>query len=284
MTLTVVSAVAPGEEGSLMPKWLELLSLNPHRMARVLDTPQARGVATTTTNDTGEVVDLDSVDSSGLPRLLTSTFYLVRLRHWAASTQNIYYQETEQLVRGSQTTGTDPVLVGDARVIHAAGIINGAAVMFGRVKLRSAVASGATTETTDGTTSAGLAIGNFTAGVAALTFPVSRTAIPIGAQYAASTYSATAGSRATINTVNAGAGTASVELASADDGALDTNPSDGTLSLELDITPPVNAFLSVNGTPDPGVVEVHVTGVSSVTYRHYVEVYISEGVHVPLET
>lgn len=280
MTLGTPTVTNPGELGSLKRDFYTLLGQDNARLARVLDKPQISVQVTTTTNDTGEILDL-----SDFFTFLDDHVYRVTLRHQAQTENDRYFQTLEYLVVGRVTAGTDPVLIGDGalstgvqgKIKDAFGVLAGAAQSYGRVSYNGVLDA----EATDGTNSHGVALAAFSSGAAVLTLPLKRTARVIGVHVEQETFAAAEAAYACIEDLDA---TVTVRAVQADDGTGTTNPTAGTgVTATFDIFPPVNAFLVVDGTPDPGHVTVHILGISSDEVLHTVDVFISEPIYAPFQ-
>lgn len=218
-----------------------------------------------------ELVDLTTMGGAAL--FPAGTIRKIRWRHWVQTENDRYYSEKERLVLG----GTTPVLLGSTRLVAAAGVIAGTVTQYGRVKLKTAVASGATTEDAD-ENDANIAIGAFTNGVATLTLPLNNTAQVLGVNFAAATYGATTGAVPHV-VVTSGSTSGRVDLGAPDDGLADTNPADGTLEILFEISPPGFAELVMNSNN----VEMQITGIASDATRHRVEIFIEPVVNSAFE-
>lgn len=105
MTLTVVSKEAVNS-ASAIQKFYEFLAKNPARLAKVLGEPDWKVTATTTTNDTGTVLDL-TAEGVTFP---ADTIRVIRTRTYARgdiSDVDKAYHETITAILG----GTTPVVV-----------------------------------------------------------------------------------------------------------------------------------------------------------------------------
>lgn len=270
MTLAVVGVTTPADSGSLIPKWTQFNAQTPAAIAKAFSVPDVSVVATTTTNDSDVVLTLSDyfTFSSGV-------YYPVTLRHYAQTENDRYFQELEYLVIGSTTAGTDPVVIGDGamatgvqgKIKRAFGVLAGAAQAYGRVSYNGVL----DVEATDGTNSHGVAAGAGSSGVYALTLPLSRTARVIGVHVEQETFAAAEAAYGVVEDLTA------IRVVQADDGTGATNATASTnITATLDLYPPVNAFLVVNGTPDPGTVQVYVLGISSDEVRHRVDVFVGD--------
>jgi hypothetical protein len=125
MTLTVVSKENTNQASSIQ-KFYEFLAKNPSRLARVLGEPDWKVTATTTTNDTGTVLDL-TAEGVTFP---ADTIRVIRTRTFARgdiSDVDKAYHETVTAILG----GTTPVVVeasnidehGEATYDGATGVI-----------------------------------------------------------------------------------------------------------------------------------------------------------------
>lgn len=275
MTLAIVSTKNPTNDGDLIPKFFEFNLKNTQRMARVLGAAQAAALVTTTTNDSGVVLELNNAAVGEQKiELLDDHFYEVLIRCLSRSDNDTYYQEVVQVVQGKHTTG-DPVLASDPRIVDGFGLVAGARKKYGRAKYSAAVASGAVTE--DAHSASGVTLADFSSGSGVLTVPPNRIVKATGANFAAATYGATTGAVPHVE-VTDGSTAGTVELASPDDGLLDANPADGRFSMDLEIWPPVAVTLGVNGTPAIGQLQLSVLGIASDTLRHNIQVFIREGI------
>jgi hypothetical protein len=277
VTLGTPAITNPGEQGALVKAFYELLAKNEARLARTFDKPTISVQVTTTTNDTGEVLDLSDYFT-----FLDGHVYRVTLRHQAQTENDRYYQTLEYLVVGVNTAGADPVAIGEGalstgvqgKIKDAFGILAGAAQAYGRVAYNGTLA----VEATDGTNSHGVALATFSSGVGALTIPLNRTARVVGVHVEQETFSAAEGTYGVVEDL------AAIRVVQADDGTGATDPTAGTnITATLDVFPPVNAFLVIDGTPDPGHVTVHVLGISSDEVLHTIDVFISDPIYTPFQ-
>ncbi len=275
MTIGTPAITQPGDAGLLLLKSRRLAADNSAELAKSFGFPSISVDVTTTTNDSGEVLNLS--DYFDFP---SGMMIPVTLRHYARTDNDRYFQELEYLVIGSETAGTDPVIVGDGamttgvqgKIKRAFGVLAGAAQAYGRVHAKSVV----DTEATDGLNSHGVAMAAFSTGNSALTFPLSRAVKVIGTNVSGSD-ATLANNRSIRVQAPAAAGTAAILTAS--EGATDALADPAATSIveaELELYPPVNAFLVMDGTPDPGEVLVYVLGISSDQVRHRVDVFIGE--------
>jgi hypothetical protein len=249
--------------------------------ARLARKPDFIIEATTTASETGKVADLDTKGFA--PK--TGYMYPVLIRHFAQTDNDRYFQELSFTIMGSDTAGTDPIVLGDGalttgvqgKIERAFGIIAGAAHSYGRTHYRGVLG----VESTDGTTSQGVALGDGTAGVYALTFGLNRTARINGVHIEQETPAAAEGGYGVVLDV-APAGTADLNIVQQDDGTVATNATAGTtFDIDMEVYPPYNVVLVVDGTPDPGTIDVHVSGNATDDVNHRIEVFIGDPIAVP---
>jgi hypothetical protein len=269
----------------LRAQYTSFNALTDSQLAKVFKEPTVRVSVTTTTNDTGSVLNLTSQLSSQGKPFLDNHFYRVVLRHVATTDNDRYYQMLSYVVLGRNTAGSDPIIIGDGdlstgvqgRILEAFAINNGATQAYGRTSYNGTL----DVEATDGTNSHGFAAAAFSSGASALTFPLNRTSRVIGLHCEQSTYSAAEGSYAVLED-HVAAGTGTIRVVQADDGTGATNPTAGSLiTATMDVYPPVNAFLVMDGTPDPGDILVYVLGISSDEVLHTIDVFVDDGVYCP---
>lgn len=186
----------------------------------------------------------------------------IRINMMSSNDTVTIYQEIEQEVWGNN--GTTPVL-GEARLIKAHRIAAGVYQRMGLVKL-NALRDVESTENSPGT-----ALGTFTNGVAALTFPPSRAVHVIGAAVDQVTYdSATSPSGASISAISASAGTA---VYNAWIGAGTTGVIPGAsdpCAATLELWPQAQSQLALN----TNAVEVHLRSTLADILRHRIEVFV----------
>lgn len=280
MTLGTPTITNPGRQGSLAKSWFDFMARQDASIAQVFDKPSISLTVTTTTNDTGEVIDLSDYFT-----FLDGHVYPVQIRHTAETENDRYYQTLDFLVVGQNTAGADPVIVGDGalstgvqgKISNAFGILAGAAQAYGRVSYNGTL----DTEATDGTNSHGVSAAAFSSGASVLTVPLKRTARVIGTHVEQETFSAAEAAYAVVEDLDA---TVTIRAVQADDGTGATNPTAGTnVTVTMDVYPPVNAFMVVDGTPDPGHVTVHVLGISSDEVLHTLDIFIGEPIYAPFQ-
>lgn len=276
MTLTVTTPTEPGDAGLLIPRWTEFLAQNSARMARVLGMPDIKTTAITTTNDTGQVIDLTDAGFS----FLASRLYRVKLKYFAQTDNDRWYFERTYPVLG----GTTPVVLDLAPIIeNAYGRIVSAAAKYGFARLAASYATTTATVIT-AMTDEGVTIGNTSSGVATITHPITRT----GGGRCVSVHGST---DVTLNTehrypaVEAGVSTTTMELSLMAEGVTSATgivadfADVGFIDALLYLLPPVDAFVTMNSNN----VEVHVLGITSDEVLHTVEVFIDEGTDVPFQ-
>ncbi len=278
MTLGTPTVTTPADSGLVIPEWVKFQAQNQVTMARTLGFPIISIAVTTTTSDTGSVLDLtETLATLGIP-FSTGFDYPITLRHTFQTENDRYFQELHYMVVGSSVAGTDPVLVGDGtmttgvqgRLGRAFGVLAGAAQAYGRVHYRGVLDA----EAADGTCSQGITMAAGTAGVYALTFPLNRVARINGVHVEQETPAAAEAGYGVVLDV-AAAGTADFNVVQQDDGTVATNATAGTaFDIDLEVFPPANAFLVMDGTPDPGHIDVHVLGLASDEMRHRIDVIV----------
>jgi hypothetical protein len=175
-----------------------------------------------------------------------------------------FYQVVEQDVYGND--GTTPVL-GDQRLIKAFMLDAAVYKQMGRVSVAAVVA----VENTDGTNSAGAALGAFSSGAAALTFPPSRAGRIVGLTVSQNAYeAATSPGAASIAAFSPSAGTGSLNTYLTGTGAATDPPAADLVYAELELWPPPQVALVLNST----AVEVHARTSLSDVYVHNLEVFV----------
>lgn len=282
MTLGTPIVTNPGRSGTLNKEFFDFQARDAASVAKIFGKPTISLTVTTTTSDTGEVLDLNDFFT-----FLDDHVYPITLRHTAQTENDRYFQTLEYLVVGRVTAATDPIIIGDGalstgvqgKISDAFGVIAGAAQAYGRVSYNGVL----DVEATDGTNSQGLAAAAFSSGVSALTLPLRRTARVIGTHVEQETFAAAEAAYGVVQDIDA-AGTPTFQSVQADDGTGGTNPTAGTnVTATMDIYPPVNAFLVMDGTPDPGHVTVHVLGIASDECLHTIDVFIGEPIYTPFQ-
>jgi hypothetical protein len=280
MTLGTPVITNPGRQGTLVKSWFDFMARQDASIAQVFDKPTISLTVTTTTNDTGEVIDLNDYFT-----FLDDHVYPIRIRHTAQTENDRYYQTLDYLVVGRVTAATDPVIIGDGalstgvqgKISNAFGVLAGVAQAYGRVTYNGVL----DVEATDGTNSHGLAAAAFSSGASVLTVPLKRTMRVIGTHVEQETFSAAEAAYAVVEDLDA---TVTIRAVQADDGTGATNPTAGTnITVTADVYPPVNAFLVVDGTPDPGHVTVHVLGISSDECLHTMDIFIGDPIYTPFQ-
>ena len=234
--------------------------------AHVLASRQFHVDAVTTTNDTGQVLDLTDQGVT-FPANTVRDIYML---HSLCNTTDRY----EMLVRQSVLGGTTPRLLGRPKIIDGWGHQGATELEYGQIHGEFTIASGAVAETD---VSPGMSCGDFTSGVAALAVPTHRLARLKHASLFPGTYGATVGQ---VLQVNPDGGAGSVRAIAPDDGAVDTNPGDGAMEIGIELWPPGNCFLSMNSNN----VEVHVLGVSGDVFVHTVDVWVGRRKDRPFST
>lgn len=203
----------------------------------------------------------------------TGTKRLIRWRHWEQTDNDQYYVEYSRWILG----GATPALLGSRRVIDAEGVVAGTKYAYGNIALHATTASA--TVTVSASSSAGISLGNFTSGAAALTFGPSR-ATPV---VAFANFAEDAGTIADFRAIQvralAVAGTATVETATISGGSEALSSPNGVTNIDLGLTalPPGDADLALNSSN----VELRVTGIASDETRHRIEMFIGAPVLVP---
>jgi hypothetical protein len=287
MTLGTPIVTTPGDAGMLVPEWIKFQAQNSQVIARALDFPAVSVTVTTTTSDTGEILDLTTTLSALGISFDLGFYYPITLRHHFQTENDRYFQELDYMIIGSSTAGTDPIIIGDGTMTtgvqgklgRAFGVLAGAARTYGRVHYRGVLDA----ETTDGTCSQGITLGAGTAGVYALTFPLNRTARVNGVHVEQETPAAAEAGYGVVLDV-AAAGTADFNVVQQDDGTVATNATAGTtFDIDLEVFPPANAFLVMDGTPDPGHIDLHILGIASDECLHRVDVYLGRPIPAPFQ-
>ena len=287
MTLGTPTVLAP-ELGLILPEWMKFQAQNPVTMARTLGYPECSIDVTTTTSDTGSVLDLtEQLATLGIG-MTTGFYYPITLQHSFQTENDQYFPELHYMIRASSVAGTDPVIIGDSAMTtgvqgklgRAFGLLAGVAQGYGRISLNAAGAGNTATEAVDGTNSHGVALADWSTS-GALTFPLCRTARVVGFHYAED-----AGTIGDLRLMQvralAAAGTATLDVATLGGTEALTAPN-GTnqYSVTLDAYPPANAFLVMDGTPDPGHIDVHVLGIASDEVRHQIGVVVGFPIPIP---
>lgn len=286
MTLGTPTVVSPADPGLVVPEWIKFQAQNPVTMARTLGFPIISVTVTTTTNDTGSVLDLtEKLAELGIA-FTTGFYYPITLRHFVQTENDRYFQELDYLVIASSTAGTDPLIVGDGEMTtgvqgeinRAFGVNAGAAFKYGRVHYRGTLDA----EATDGTNSQGTAMGAGSSGVYAMTWGIARTVRVNGVHVEQETPSAAEAGYGVVLDPTSGGG--SLNVVQQDDGTVATNATAGTFfDVDLEVFPPANAFLVMDGTPDPGHIDVHVTGISSDECLHRIDVIVGFPIPNPFQ-
>jgi hypothetical protein len=279
MTLGTPVITRPGDAGALVPKARKFLADDAAQLAKIFDFPDISVVVTTSTNDSGLVLNLS--DYFDFPSNMIIPVYL---RHYAQTENDRYYQELSYMIVGSETAGTDPVIIGDGdmstgvqgKIREAFGVLNGAAQAYGRVSLNVTGTTTTTTEATDGTNSHGVSIGAWSTGVGTLVLPLNRTARVVG--WNAAEDAGTIGDVRHLQVrtpLTSTGGTVDIATINGTEALADPTGSN-QYTVTFDLYPPVNAFLVMNGTPDPGEIGVYVSGISSDEVKHRVDVFIGQ--------
>jgi hypothetical protein len=198
-----------------------------------------------------------------------ATLRTIRLRMVSTNNADSFYQEVEQDVWGND--GVTPVL-GDARLVKAFMVDAGVYQQMGRAHLKTTEAG---VESTDGMNSTGLSVAGLTAGTGVLTTPVARAVKVIGAHYGL-TGAYDAGATGIEPHIQAfdGDGSARIDMARPDTGAVSTAPAAGFLDVELELWPISQCQLVLNST----AVEVHIRTTVADIFRHKLEAYIGPAI------
>lgn len=194
-------------------------------------------------------------------------FRRIRFSSRARSDNDQWFQTWEQLVWGDD--GTTPKLVGDARLIHAGGVIAGAEVAYGNCHVQ-ATYSGDTATAVAANSSAGSSLGNNSTNTITLTHPISRASPKWVSGINASADVATATEALHVGAITATTTTFSIFCADLATPGADGFDDDGTLDVDFYILPPPSIALAMNSNN----VEVHVGHDATDVLDHDIEVFV----------
>lgn len=253
--------------------------------ARFSDEPDFVIEATNTANETGKVADLDLKGFQPI----TGYLYFVKIRHWAQdglSDAQKLFSESEWAILGSNVAGTDPVLASgggvpaaggrDGNIMRAFGFIGGAATAYGRVHVEHVMGTGDTATKT----SPGCSIAASPDGLDDMTLPAHRISKVIGQNLYDPSYSAADGQ---LLAFAAAGGTDGISTADNDGTGAQGAPGAGAvISGTFELTPPASAFLAVDGSPDPGTIDVHIITSENDAFNHYIEVFVAKPIAIPV--
>jgi hypothetical protein len=271
MTLATPLVTLPGDAGLLIPRWTAFLAQNQARMAQVLGMPSVKGTVTTTTNDTGQIIDLTDQGFN----FLASRFYSVRLKYWAETDNDRWQFERQYTVLG----GTTPVILNTApEITNALGVIVTTPVKYGRCRAQSTYA-GDTATAVAANSSPGSTLGDNSTNTITLTHPIGKVSPKYVTGINASSDAITATEGLHVSAYVTGGTSTTILLYAMD---LATPSADGfddvgVLDVEFYVEPIVNCFLTMNSNN----VEAHVLGITSDEVFHTVEVFVDEGLDVP---
>ena len=233
--------------------------------ARLMGRQAADFVGTFDTSDNAALASAFSLTTKGVT-FPAATLRTITLRMVSTNNADSICQEIEQDVWGSD--GVTPVL-GDVRLKKAYIVDAGVFKRMGVVNVDAVVA----VESAEN--SLGTALGAYSSGASALTFPPCRAVHVIGCGVSQDAYEiATSPALASISAISASAGTAVFNATLSGTGAATDPPAADLSFATLELWPQAQIVLALN----TAAVEVHIRTTLSDIFRHKIEAYVGPAI------